>query len=141
MKSKKIKIVVIALALVVIVIAVFFKFYIFRKADTSVTSRTADVVIEAGDLVKSFDQDEKTANVKYLNKIVMVNGVVDEIKDAQTNMTVHITGTDASSGVICNFDKNEFGKNPAIVGKHVSIKGICNGYLMDVILNKCAWEK
>ena len=78
MKSKKIKIVVIALALVVIVIAVFVKFYIFRKADTSVASRNADVVIEAGDLVKSFDQDEKTANVKYLNKIVMVNGIVDD---------------------------------------------------------------
>ena len=46
-----------------------------------------------------------------------------------------------TSGVMCSFDKNVIKKDAVKPGDSVNIKGICNGYLMDVIMNKCVLMK
>ena len=141
MSGKKVRIILIIGATLVLVIFFFVKFYIFKKADTNVASKKADVEMEAGDLVKSFDADEKSANTKFLNKIIMVKGVVDNVTDTKSDITVYIKQKDKTSGIMCSFDKTEFQKSPVKAGDEVRIKGICSGYLMDVVLNKCALVK
>ncbi len=132
----------IAIAVLLVLAAfLFVKFYIFKKADTSVVSKKADIVMEAGDLVKSFETDEKSANVKYLNKIIVVKGEVDNITDTKADITVYIKQKGKTSGIMCSFDRTEFQRNVVKIGDQVSIKGICSGYLMDVVLNKCTVEK
>lgn len=120
------------------VVFFFVKFYVFKESATTVASQKADFVVEAGDLLSTFEKDEKVANDKYLNKIVEVKGLVDNVTDTKDDITVYIKQKGKTSGIMCSFDKKEFKRKGAKSGDEVSVKGICSGYLMDVILNKCA---
>ena len=127
--------------IVVFGLAVLMFFHIFKKADITVASKKVDVEIVASILQKNFETDEKTANAKYLNKIIVVSGIVDNITDTKEDITVYLKPKDKTSGVMCSFDKTVFKKSSIKPGDQVKIKGICNGYLMDVVLNKCAIVK
>jgi hypothetical protein len=141
MWKKYLKFILLGVVLIVLGVVLFIRFYIFKEAATSVASKKADIILEAGDLVNSFETDEKTANTNYLNKIVEVKGVVDNVADSKSDISVYLKQKGKTSGVMCSFDKAEYQKNPVKPGDHVSIKGICSGYLMDVVLNKCAVKK
>ena len=125
---------------VALMLVIFVKFYVFKNAETSVSSKKADIVMLAGELLKDFNTDENLANNKYLNKIITVKGLVDNIADNKTDVSVYLKLKDETSGVLCSFDRAEFKKSAIKAGTQVSIKGICSGYLMDVVLNKCALE-
>ncbi len=125
---------------VALIMSIFVKVYVFKNAETSVTSKKADITMEAGQLVKDFSSNENSANTKYLNKIITVKGFVDNVADNKADVSVYLKLKDETSGVLCSFDRAEFKKNAIKAGTQVSIKGICNGYLMDVVLNKCALE-
>jgi DNA/RNA endonuclease YhcR with UshA esterase domain len=144
-KTKTLRILAIIAIAMAILVFFFIKFYIFRKSDVSVASKKADIEIAAGDLVKSFESDEKAADAKYLSKIILVKGIVNNVADTETgtapDITVYLKEKGSDSGVMCSFDKSTFKKEMVKQGDLVSIKGICNGYLMDVVMNKCALVK
>jgi hypothetical protein len=140
--SKNVKrIILAAIVFVALAVFMFIKFYIFKKADISVGSKKADVEMVAADLVKSFESDETAANGKYLNKIIAVKGTVDKISDNKEDISVYLKEGNESSGVMCSFDKSTIQKDAVKPGDKISVKGICSGYLMDVVLNRCAIEK
>jgi hypothetical protein len=112
----------------------------FRKADTSVESKKVDVVITANDLLNAFESDETTANAKYLNKIILVEGIIAEIKADSTSVSVYLKEPEAISGVLCGFNSETEISDKINIGQKIKIKGMCTGYLMDVVLNKCAFE-
>jgi len=144
-RSKKVIVSLVVVLLLVLFGFVFVKFYVFRKADTSVASKKADVEITVSDLVKSFEIDEKAANTKYLSKIILVKGIVDNVADTKNDtaaeITIYLKDKGKTSGVMCSFDKSIIHKDVVKSGDSVSIKGICSGYLMDVVMNKCALVK
>ena len=144
-RSKKVIVLLLVAILLIMIGFVFVKFYVFRKADTSVASKKADVEIAVGDLVKSFETDEKAANTKYLSKIILVKGVVDNVVDTKNDnaaeITIYLKDKGKTSGVMCSFDKNVIKKEAVKTGDSLNIKGICSGYLMDVVMNKCALVK
>lgn len=145
-KNSKKWMVSLAVVLLLALIGILFvKFYVFKKADESVASKKADVEITADDLVKSFEADEKSANARYLSKILLVKGTIDNVADTKndtaTEITVYLKEKGKTSGVMCSFNKHVFKKDSVKPGDSVSIKGICSGYLMDVVMNKCALVK
>ena len=143
--SKKLGILAVIIFIIAILGFIFIKFYIFRKSDVSVASKKPDIEITATDLVKNFEADEKSADAKYLSKIILVKGIIDNIADTKTDtipeITVYLKEKGSTSGVMCSFDKSTYKKDILKPGDSVHIKGICNGYLMDVVLNKCAVVK
>lgn len=130
-----------AIILVAILVFLFVKFYIFRESATSVSSRKAEFEIGVKDLLNSFDKDENASNSKYNNKVLLVTGMVDKVTENEANYSVYLKDQGSTAGVLCSISKTEFEKNPVKSGDQASIKGICNGYLTDVIMNKCAVEK
>lgn len=139
--ARKIKLIAGVIVIVLVLFLLFLKLYIFRNSDTSVSSRKADVELNAGELMKSFETDEQSANTKYLNKIIMVKGIVDNITDTKNDITVYLKEKGNTGGVMCSFSKFEYKHEALKIGDTAKIKGVCNGYLMDVVLNKCAIEK
>lgn len=142
---KKLGVLALIALILIILIGIFIKVYIFRKADVSVASKKADVEISAGDLAASFESDEKAANAKYLSKIILVKGVVESISESKSDtasqVSVYLKEKGSTAGVMCSFDKTTFPKDKIKQGQTVYIKGICDGYLMDVVLNKCAMNE
>lgn len=140
MLSKK-NVIIISIALLVVIGFFIAKSVVFRESKVSVGTEKADIEIDAASLVKSFELNETEANAKYLNKIILVEGVVDNIASGTDGITVYLKQPGSSSGVLCSFGKDVLSQNKISTGETLKIKGVCGGYLMDVILNKCSVVK
>jgi hypothetical protein len=125
------------IALVVaIVIAGAVYVYVFHKPARTGASEDAKYALTASELVSAYEANENTANAKYLNQIVKVSGEVTGIVRSNNEISVSLQG-DGMGGVTCSFDKESLDTTKVAKGAKVFIKGICSGYLMDVVLNKC----
>jgi hypothetical protein len=135
--SKKIRYILIFLLLAFIA-AVFAWKYTFKKSELSVASHKTDITIEANVLLKAFETSEDSANRLYLDKIILVSGLVGSVTQDSMGYSVYLKDNNAVSGIMCSFNETAF--DPALikVGSKVSIKGFCTGYLMDVVLTKCS---
>lgn len=118
--------------------AVLIYLWTFRKADLSVNSKNTDFEISAGELVQRFENDEESANATFVDKVCVVTGPVDYVSEDSLTITVYLKDEDAISGILCSFDKSIISTDQIEQGKEVRIKGICSGYLLDVILNRCS---
>ena len=111
---------------------------LFNKKHPDTAKAKPDFVITATALQKDFEDNEKTASVKYINKILEVSGTIASITPADSShLNVSLkTGSDLSS-VICTFASsgNEKRFN---AGDNITLRGECSGFLMDVLLNNCS---
>lgn len=90
------------------------------------------VGISAVDIVKAYQTNEQVANVAYLDKTLEVSGEITEVKKDQTGKTtVELKSNDSFAGVFCTLKTNN---NELKVGQTITIKGICTGFLTDVVL-------
>ncbi len=93
------------------------------------------IQISAIDLVTAYENNEAGANSLYLDKVLEVKGEVNEVSKNQKGETViTLKGTDMS-GLICTLEgtpTSEVKPNSSVV-----IKGICTGFLTDVVLVRC----
>jgi len=116
--------------------AYFVYFQFFKK--TAVSTEKIDFSVYARDLFREFETNEQTATIKYNNKVVEVKGLISEIIKNQDNKSIILLKEeDAIFGINCSMDildKNISGIRP---GDSVSIIGILQGYLDDVILTNC----
>jgi hypothetical protein len=114
-------------------------FYMYNKPHQNMERAAADVTMTAPELFQAFEEDELAANEAYLDKVVEVKGKVQDVsKDDEglTSLTLN-SGSDMF-GVICQFDElTDHSKTEFEVGEEVTVKGICTGKLMDVVLVRC----
>jgi hypothetical protein len=90
------------------------------------------IAITAAALVKAYQDNEANANTQYLNKAVEITGEVSEVKpDAEGKPTITLKSEDAFSNVYCTLKQ----ATPGIdTGKTITIKGVCTGFLSDVVV-------
>lgn len=122
------------LLLVLAVIAGGVFVYLWNKPPETVDGKKA-IEISSTYLSRVFQDNEKTGNDLYLNKVIAVNGTISEVSKNQDGKTVLLlSGDDPLSGVQCTMrdDKGSFE-----AGKTVTIKGFCNGYTVVVLLSDC----
>jgi tRNA_anti-like len=133
--KKYILLVIVAL----IAIVAIYGYVEFNRKPASLLDAVPQVIANADSLVAAYENDEATANAKYLGKIVLVTGKIATLKNEQdTLLNIIIGDSNALQNVSCLLEKNELENfKKCSVGKAVSIKGICTGFLADVELNKC----
>ena len=135
--TKKI-LVILSVFLILIVGGMLVYTYIFRDAEKSVQSSTAEINISSADLLQAYESNEQKANGLYLDKIIQVAGRIDSIIDDGSYITLTLKDADDMAGVLCSFDKTAWNVGSLNVGDPIVIKGQCTGYLLDVVLVKCA---
>ena len=69
---------------------------------------------------------------------MLVSGTVDSVTEDSLGYSVYLKEKDAISGIVCSFDKSSIDSARVKPGAQINVKGICTGYLMDVVLNKCS---
>ena len=108
-------------------------YYMYNKPVASLERKKADVVTTADQLVMDYESNEGTANEKYLGKVVEVSGTVAEITNEEGKQKVILGTSNPISNVICELEDK---KAPANLkaGESIKVKGMCSGYLSDVIL-------
>ncbi len=128
--------IIVGLVVIGIIAAIAVGLYVFRKAPESVANKKADIIVSCKQLVSEYETDEQAANQKYLDKVLEVTGIVADISNDSSGINITLRDNESIQGVVCRIvEKNDFSDNIS-VGDSITVKGICTGYLMDVILNK-----
>lgn len=118
---------------VLLLAAVGYGLYVWNKPQRNVQDEKA-VPIAATAIFDSFTVNETKANELYLNKAIQVTGEVSEVKKNQDGQAVvYLKSTDPVFGVNCTFKEDP---GPLEKGTTITFKGICTGYLSDVIINQ-----
>ncbi len=116
-------------------------YYLYNKKPADVRRLQPDLSVTANFLIVAFNSDEVAANLKYLDKVIAVKGIIADIKiDSSTGQaSVILDSGDPLSAVTCSFYNDEIGAVQKLSkGTEVVIKGKCTGKLMDVVLNNCS---
>lgn len=104
------------------------------------------ITVTAAQLFDDFTNNETAAQKKYVpeklgDKKVQVSGVIREIGRNDDGGTFYtLDTTDEMFGVKCVMDKGEE-MATAKVGDNITVRGFCDGYNMDVIVNRCKTVK
>jgi len=115
------------------------KEYHRKPADTEYLAEQEK--IEAMALVKEFITDETTANRLYNDKVVSVKGTVLKIENNGDARDIVLGNETSSQGVICEFQaKHKMEADEIRPGQQITVKGICTGMLLDVVLVRCVLE-
>ena len=115
--------------------------YYYNLKPKDLQKTKPDFVISATDLQKVFEGNEKASSEKYINKIIEVSGEISSARPGEkSSYNVSLKTGNELSSVICTFptisDATLFK-----TGTGVTIRGVCSGFLMDVLLNNCALIK
>jgi hypothetical protein len=111
--------------------------YMFNLKHADMATAKPDFVISATALLKAFEDNEKTASTKYINKILEVTGKIASVNPAEKNiLNISLITESDLSAVICTLpviaDPSKFK-----TGEEITLRGECSGFLMDVLMNNC----
>lgn len=112
------------------------------SSDKNLKNEKAELVISAKDLVAFYSENEKKSNHLYAGKIVEVSGTIKEMTYLNDRTTIILSTDSQDFGVICDINPNEITKIDQLK-KHqnIKVKGICKGFLKDVILLNCTIDQ
>lgn len=127
--------IVLLLVIVAIFASVGAALYLFNKKVPGLENKKPDVVITADDLFNAFETDENEARLKFEDRIIQVSGEVLRIHENEDGFVIVLKAENSfTGGVNCSFSNIPEGVK---AGQSVTIKGLCQGFLMDVVLNNC----
>jgi hypothetical protein len=127
--------------LIVLGISVMVAYKVWNKPFKDPLKGTA-IKVTALQLFNDFSSNEANAQKKYVtetmgDKTVEITGKINEIGKNEDRETFYTLQTsDEMFGVKCIMDKGEkiiYTK----VGETITLRGFCDGYNMDVIVNRC----
>jgi hypothetical protein len=123
---------------ILIVAAAGVGYYMWNKPHRDVMDAKDIVSVSAQTIFDKYKADEAAANKMYLDSTIQVSGEVDTIEKNQTGMPVIVLKTtDALGRVRCTLkDSTSVPKD-----KNIIIRGICQGYLMDVTITQAVQIK
>ena len=108
-------------------------YYQYNKKVESLSGAKPDVEVSAHKMLTDYTEDEKAANDQYLGKVVQVSGNVAAIVEEEGKKKVHLDTGNPMAMIICEIEDGEdIGNHKA--GDDINMKGLCSGYLSDVIL-------
>lgn len=122
--------------LVVLVLGVGAVYFVFNKPHPSVDR--PDFLVSAAELITAFEDNENAANDKYLGKVVEVSGPIAEVIEKQNSFVLLLGDTTTVSRVSCTLEGEQdtmaYGLH---TGDELTLRGICSGRLLDVVLVDC----
>lgn len=116
-------------------IGLFLLIKLYNKPHSDVNTIKPTYKLTSEYIINEFKNNEEKANSIYLDKIIQIEGTIKDIKTANGNSVIILGQGNAIETVSCNMDPAE---NRMVLGlkkgQKITIKGICTGFLMDVIL-------
>ena len=111
--------------------------YKITKPHRSVAGAETAATITAEKLYMEFAHAEDKANVKWVGKVIEVNGVIYEVGEAENYISISLAAS-GQGGINCSFSRKELDAADKFKkGDTITIKGKCTGFLMDVNMVDC----
>jgi len=107
------------------------------KPPLDIHSALTEVTVNAAGLYADFEKDETAANATYAGKVMEVSGVLTAVEQNDAGGYALSLKADSPLGqVVCNLSPNEkFSASAATINQLLTVKGVCTGYLFDVVLD------
>ncbi len=136
--TRKARIKIIISILIIVLVGTLISMSLYNKPHTDVAKSSPNISLASKTLLDDFENDENLANSKYLEQIIQVSGTISELSVSKGKGIVTLGNKDSFGNIMCHLSAKENEKMTALEkGQSITIKGICTGYLMDVILVKC----
>ncbi|MDP5106731.1 MAG: OB-fold putative lipoprotein [Polaribacter sp.] len=140
MKNKK-NIFLFTITLLVILMVCYFVFSFYKTSEKNLENETASLTINSMDLVNSYRINEEKSDRLYTGKIIEVTGFVKEITFLNNRNTILLNSNSETFGLICDINPNQKNKIEQLKEhQKIKVKGICKGFLKDVILLNCSLD-
>jgi hypothetical protein len=128
------KIAVLIGAMLLIMTAVFYMLY--NKPHRSVKGAEPAFELSVSQLIEAFSNDETRADSMYTGKIIQVTGSLRKMIRNDSTLILVLGGDEELMGVSCYMEKSQIpGSEQLTRGESITVKGFCNGMLMDVVLD------
>lgn len=114
--------------------------FLFTKQHASTAKVKASITVKAEDLYAEYQKNETEANHLFLDKVIEVKGVVADVLVTGNTVSIQLSGSSAG-GISCSLFPAKDKSQLPVKGSHLTIKGKCSGYLMDVNLVDCVVVK
>lgn len=138
MKRKKSILIILLLGGLLAITLVVVAYKMYTKPHRSVEDETA-IAIVATELFDAYEKNETAANTKYLNQVLEVTGKVSEVSTNMDGKKVVVLETSSQMfGVRCSMQDSLVSIQ---VRATTTIKGICTGYLSDVVITNGILKK
>ncbi len=129
---------IIALFFLAVVLGLLVSVYYYNKPHVDVEKSEAAYVLTAQSLIDEYQKDEAVTDKKYSEHVILVKGNILEISTLKGNGVITLNDGDPESSIICHMLPSQNAKTLTLKkGQSINIKGICTGYLLDVIMVRC----
>ena len=115
----------------------FIVYQTYNTPHRNIMGSTKDISLTADKIMYDFFSDESKANKRYLDKIIEVSGIISELKVVKEKGIITLKTTQDFGNVLFHLSEDTSQDIQALSeGQRITLKGVCTGYLMDVILVK-----
>ncbi len=110
-------------------------FLIYDEPDTVVKNEVAAFKLSASELIRAFSDDELHAQSRYVGEVIQVKGPVIETIHNGTAIVLRMGDSDEMMAVSSSLRRDQASASMHLQkGEVVTVKGVCNGALMDIVL-------
>lgn len=132
---------ILTVSFVLIVLGGVAGMYFYQKPPRDVSKIEADIQIQPDELLEAFQKNEEEARASYAGKILLVKGTIQSVQVTQNMLNVVLAEKGSFYGINCSFKANQQNQLELLsVGDVISVKGLCKGYIDDVIMTQCTVE-
>lgn len=123
--------------LIVLTLVIVFGYYLYNKPMDSLEYVKPVATLSADSIFKMYEHDEAGTNKLYLNKVITVTGKIQSVRSDTSGLSINLQTTSGMFGVTCKMETATANVPRFTEGQEVQVKGLCSGYLMDVVLVQC----
>ena len=115
----------------------------YNKPARNLADTSADLALNAPELYQQYEADEPKANIQFLDKVIKVKGNLKSFsRDENGSLNLNLDSGSEMGDVTCEVPAANVPQGLSLeVGKPITVKGQCTGFLMDVVLVKCVLVK
>lgn len=129
----------ITILLVILLSILYFTKPFFKLSNKNIENEVTEHNLNATDLVNYYANNEAKANLLYTGKIIEITGTIKEISYLNDRNTIILNSNSETFGVICDINPNQKEKLHQLKQhQKIKVKGICKGFLKDVIFLNCS---
>ncbi len=143
-ENKKFWFLVIGFALMIT--AGLYVYYAYNRVADNIADLHTDFTLSGSDLIAKYNSNDKAADSVYLGKVLEITSIIKSLDTDKVGIYTLIlgNGTDATS-IRCSMSaQTTDAQELFVVGKLITVKGICSGYLADdmglgadILLKQC----
>lgn len=111
-----------------------------KETEAAIANEAPAMTVSAEELYADYESNGVAADKKYKGKVLLVSGRVNNIdRDIMDDIYVTLTGDGVFGDVQCMFAEDHVNEAADLSkGQYITIKGKCDGKLMNVLMKGCS---